>query len=71
MNREKYKAIKKYDRQQMENFIGVIYTEGYKAGAVDNTKVDYQIDLVRILKGVKGVGEKTIEKILLAVREEM
>ena len=71
MNKEAYKGIKKYNREQMENFVASIYTSGYKDGAKDNVKVEYQLDLVKVLKSVKGIGEKTIEKILMAVREEM
>ena len=32
LNREKYKAIKKYDHQQLEDFCGSIYESGYKNG---------------------------------------
>lgn len=32
ITREKYKEIKKYDRQQMERFLTNLYTEGIKDG---------------------------------------
>lgn len=32
LNREKYKAIKKYDHQQLEDFCSMVYESGVKYG---------------------------------------
>ncbi len=32
ITREKYKEIKKYDRSQMENFLTILYADGFKDG---------------------------------------
>lgn len=71
MNRNVYKAIKKYDRQQMEGFLKTIYSEGFKDGVESGQRVDFKIELVKILENTKGVGEKTIEKILTTYKERL
>lgn len=71
MNRKIYKAIKKYDRQQMENFLKTIYSEGFNDGAESGQRVDFKIELVQILENTKGVGEKTIEKILTTYKDRL
>lgn len=74
-NRKTYNQARKMDRQQMEGLIKSYYTQGYKEGFKDGTdtrnKVDLQIELFQFLDGIdiKGVGEKTKEKILKAYKE--
>lgn len=59
----------------MEDFFRTIYEEGFKDGFQEGAKtgqqVDVQIELVQFLEGleIKGVGEKTKEKILQAYKE--
>lgn len=71
INRKTYKDIKKYDRQEMENFLRIIYTKGFKDGASSGNQADRKIELIQFLEGleIKGVGEKTKEKILEAYKE--
>ncbi|MSU01897.1 hypothetical protein [Tissierella pigra] len=75
LNRKIYKSIKKYDRQEMEDFLRTIYEEGFKDGFQEGTKtgqqVDVQIELVQFLEhlDIKGIGEKTKEKILQSYKK--
>lgn len=73
LNRKLYKEVKKMDRQEMEEFMRDIHEEGFKQGfregAKTSQKVDFKIELVQLLEGIKGVGEKTKEKILQAYKE--
>lgn len=69
LNRKTYKIIKKYDRQQMENYIENIYKIGFKDGVDAGNNADFKIKLVELLDKTKGVGEKTTEKILNALKE--
>lgn len=73
LNRKTYKAIKKYDRQQMEDFFKTIYEEGFKDGFKEGAKaapaIDLKIELVRLLENVKGIGPKTKGKILSTLKE--
>ena len=68
LNRKLYKEIKKYDRQQMEKFLRDLYSSGFKDGAEAGNKADTKIEIVQFLQplDIKGIGEKTKEKILQA-----
>ena len=72
LNREKYKAIKKYDHQQMEDFCSSIYESGYNSGYKKgyangcDTAVASSVGLEEFLQaaaGVKGIGQKKLEEI--------
>ena len=69
INRKQYRAIKKYDRQQMEEFLESIYLLGFQDGAEASQQADFKIKLVQVLDKTKGVGEKTIEKVLATLKE--
>ena len=71
LNRKLYKEIKKYDRQQMEKFLRDLYSSGFKDGAEAGNKADTKIEIVQFLQhlDIKGIGEKTKEKILQAYME--
>ena len=69
ITRKQYKAIKKYDRQQMEIFLTNIYKDGFQDGANAGDNADFKIKLVQVLQNTKGVGEKTIEKVLDTLKE--
>lgn len=69
INRKMYKEIKKYDRQEMERFLANIYKQGFDDGAEAGNNADFKIKLVQVLQNTKGVGEKTIEKVLATVKE--
>ena len=59
------------DRREMENFLKDIYSSGFKDGADSGSQADTKIEVVQFLEGleVKGIGEKTKEKIVQAYRE--
>ena len=57
------------DRQQIENFLAKIYSQGYEDGKEAAEIVDFKIKLVQLLEKTKGVGPKTIEKILQTLKE--
>lgn len=82
INRKTYKDIKKYDRQQMEDFWNRIHKSGYDAGYDDGYAAgkeavpqpdtgeiirDLTDDLMDVISRTKGVGAKTLERI----REEI
>ncbi|MGJ0847444.1 hypothetical protein ACR77J_12205 [Tissierella praeacuta] len=75
LNRKLYKEIKKMDRQEMEEKFQETYSIGFQQGFREGAKVaeqiDFKIELVQFLEGleIKGVGEKTKEKILQAYKE--
>lgn len=68
-NRKLYKKIKRMDRQEMENFLATIYSEGFKDGAESAEGADFKIKLVQVLQNTKGVGEKTTNKILETLKK--
>lgn len=63
------------DRQEMEEKFQETYSIGFQQGFREGAKVaeqiDFKIELVQFLEGleIKGVGEKTKEKILQAYKE--
>lgn len=68
LNRKTFKAIKKFDRQEMDNFFKNNYEHGFKDGFRSGTEsgqqVDFKIELVQVLQATKGIGDKTIKKVL-------
>lgn len=69
LNRKIYKSVKKMDRQDMEIFLSGIYIEGFKDGAEAGDNADFKIKLVQVLQETKGVGDKTINKVLRTLKE--
>lgn len=57
------------DRQELENFLATIYSEGFKDGAESAERADFKIKLVQVLQNTKGVGEKTTNKILETLKK--
>ena len=55
INRTKYKYIKRYDHQQMEDFLTDVYKNGYADGKESVTGVELQ-DVEKALQDVKGIG---------------
>lgn len=55
INRTRYKDIKRYDHQQMEDFLTEVYKNGYADGKESVTGVELQ-DVEAALKDVKGIG---------------
>lgn len=56
LSRASYKAIKKYDHQQMEKFATTVYTNGYKAGAASVPEADLT-KIEKVIRNTKGIGE--------------
>lgn len=55
INRTKYKDIKRYDHQQMEDFLTDVYKNGYADGKESVPGVELQ-DVEKALQDVKGIG---------------
>lgn len=69
INRKMYKDIKKYDRNQMNQFCYNLYRQGFRDGAEAGDKADFKIKLIDILSRTKGIGDKTRDKILATLKE--
>lgn len=69
LNRKTYKLVKKMDRQQMEEFLATVYSEGFQDGAESAEGADFKINLVEILNKTKGVGIKTFDNIMQTAKE--
>lgn len=60
-----YKRIKKYDKEDMEEFVQSVYLKGFNDA---NRKTDKtKIEVKDKLENVKGLGKKTINKVLNAL----
>ena len=70
INRKEYERIKRYDYNQMNNYVKSIYKSGFEDGkaAVPGIDIKYIADIVR---SVKGVGEKRAADIVKALELEM
>ena len=70
INRKEYERIKRYDHNQMKNYVKSIYKSGFEDGkaAVPGIDIKYIADIVR---SVKGVGEKRAADIVKALELEM
>ena len=55
INRTRYKDIKRYDHQQMEDFLTEVYKNGFIDGEESVTGVELQ-DVETALRDVKGIG---------------
>lgn len=55
INRTRYKDIKRYDHQQMEDFLTEVYKNGYEDGKESVPGVELQ-DVEKALQDVKGIG---------------
>lgn len=75
LNRKSFKVIKKFDRQEMEDFFRDKYEQGFKdgfkEGAKSSQQIDFKTELVQLLDGIegKGIGPKTKAVILQAYKE--
>lgn len=66
LNREKYKAIKKFDHLQMETFCSDIYKSGFQDGRNSVPGVDIEKVMLAIAE-VKGIGAKRMDEVRKAV----
>ena len=55
INRTRYKDIKRYDHQQMDEFLTEVYKNGYADGKESVPGVELQ-DVEKALRDVKGIG---------------
>lgn len=69
LNRKTYKEIKKYDREQMENFLRTLYTEGFRDGVDAGEKTDFRIKLAQVLNNTKGIGTTLYNRIMENAKE--
>lgn len=69
VNRAVYKAVKKYDHQQFENFCTDIYKGGWEDGKASVNALDVK-DIEVVIRSVKGIGEVRIGKIMEAINEK-
>ena len=60
-----YKRIKKYDKEQMEEFVQSVYLKGFNDANRNTDKT--KIEAKEKLESVKGLGDKTIDKVLKAL----
>ena len=60
-----YKKIKKYDKEDMEEFVQSVYLKGFN-DANRSTDIS-KIEVKEKLESVKGLGDKTIDKVLKAL----
>ena len=74
INRKEYQNIKKKDHNQMNVYLQNIYKNAYMDGFKDGTESVPGIDIAKIknvLLSIKGLGEKRVEAILLALEKEL
>lgn len=64
--RNQYKAVKKYDHGQFDEFCTRIYAEGFTDGKNSVQGADLQ-DVMKAIKTVKGIGDKRLAQIETAV----
>lgn len=69
INRKTYKAVKKMDRQEMENFLADIYSQGFEDGVEAGDNADFKIKLVEVLNKTKGVGPKILDNVMKTAKE--
>ena len=66
--RDVYKAAKKYDHQQFDQFCSIIYEEGFKDGKRATPGIEARA-VLEAIGSVKGVGPVMNEKISKAISE--
>ena len=66
IDRETYKTVKHFDRQQLTQFCTNLYNRGLKAGRDSVPGVDVE-QLYKVIASVPGIGAKRMELIKAAV----
>lgn len=64
-----YKQIKKYDKEDMEAYIEGVYLKGFNDAG--RSKGLDKIRAIEKLKTIKGLGEKTINKVISCLYEDL
>ena len=70
INRKEYQNIRKMDHNQMNLYLQEIYKSGYAEGVKSVPGIDIA-EIKKVLLGIKGLGEKRVEAILLALEKEL
>jgi hypothetical protein len=68
LSREMYRGIKQMDSEQMADFLGNVFQEGFNA-ALGNTNNITLEDLHNVIGTVKGIGDKRMEEIDNAIKQ--
>lgn len=70
-SRAVYKAVKKYDHQQFDEFCTKVYTEGFHAGLerpMEGLELSVNLeDVLKVIRDVKGIGPALAGKIRAAI----
>ena len=66
LNRKQYLELKKKDHAYMNRWVENIYMSGYKDGQKAAEGLGSQ-EIRKVLKKVKGIGEKRTEEIIIAL----
>ena len=69
VNRTVYKAVKKYDHQQFEDFCTNVYKSGWEDGKASVNALDAS-EIETVIRSIKGIGEVRIGKIMEAINEK-
>lgn len=70
INRKEYQNIRKMDHNQMNLYLQEIYKNGYTDGVKSVPGIDIA-EIKKVLLSIKGLGEKKVEAILLALEKEL
>lgn len=70
VNRKEYQNIRKMDHNQMNLYLQEIYKNGYTDGVKSVPGIDIA-EIKKVLLGIKGLGEKRVEAILVALEKEL
>ena len=66
ITREIYKNVKKFDRQQFQNFCKDLYGYGFEDGRASVPSVDLT-EIYDAIGSIKGIGSKKLEEIKASV----
>jgi len=66
ITRARYKSIKAFDHQQMEQFCTDIYKSGYQDGRESVPGVDIET-IMKAIENTKGIGQKTLGNVRASI----
>lgn len=66
ITRARYKSIKAFDHQQMENFCADIYKSGYEDGRASVPGIDIEV-IMAAIGNTKGIGQKKLADIKASI----
>lgn len=72
INRQKFKDIKRFDHQQMEEFAKSLYEDGIKKGISMAAGQTVNIEeLEKEILKIKGIGQVKVQQIMETIRKAM